>query len=219
MGIGLPTQPSLQLRVLPRPNEVPLLLLDPLDELAHQQAMVALAQLNDQASIPVIEHIFTASENPRLMIYAAEALEILRSIKSFPKILAKCTPEYPQYVRNELLQTLASLIGMSAWFYPLFIQFYEDQQDALQQLGAYYQTDETIVNNLTFEALWQALKRDDDTFQQHILPFFQQRRLKKDRYHIFQSLTEALADNTISRPKNFRFFVLCVMTFYLKHLR
>jgi hypothetical protein len=189
------------------------------DYLLVSKAMVALAQLGDQESIPIIEHILTTSENPRLMIYAAEALELLRSIKSFPKILAKCTSEYPRYVRNEILQTLASLIGMSTWFYPLFTQFYEDQHDALQQLGSYYQTNETVVNSLTFETLWQALNRDNDTFQQHILPFFQQRRLKKDRYHIFQSLAEALADPAIARQKNFRFFTLCVMTFYLKHPR
>lgn len=53
------------------------------------KAMIALARLDDRASIPVIEHIIEKSGNSRIIIHDALALELFKHLPSITILIKK----------------------------------------------------------------------------------------------------------------------------------
>jgi MFS family permease len=89
------------------------------------KSMLALARLDDRESIPEIERILARTRNPRLVIHAASALEEFKHPDSLPLLLDKLTPKTAAYIRDELILSMAGILGLGEWFYPHYTAFVE----------------------------------------------------------------------------------------------
>jgi hypothetical protein len=89
------------------------------------KCMVALAKLDDRESIPRIEEIVAETSNSRLIIHGASALEIYRSISSIPLLLTKLEKKTSPFLRDEIILSIAGILSMAEWFYPIYTSFLE----------------------------------------------------------------------------------------------
>ena len=87
------------------------------------KAMVALAQLGDQTSRASIEELFRSTENPRLLIHGAAALELFGDPASLDDVLAVLERGPSRYVRDEVILSAAGILEMASSFYPLYQGF------------------------------------------------------------------------------------------------
>lgn len=94
------------------------------DYLLQAEAALALARLDDRQSIPEIEEVLKNSRIPLVRIYAAAALEILKSTASLPYLFETLRQgEAPPYFRDEIILSIAGILGIGDWFYEYYSQF------------------------------------------------------------------------------------------------
>lgn len=111
------------------------------DYMLRGAAMVALGRLGDGRSIPAIEEIVVSTDNPRLIIQGAYALELLGSAASVPSLVEVLRKEQtPDFVRDEVVLSLAAVLGVFDRFYPMYREWTADPvrgaamlQDALDE--------------------------------------------------------------------------------------
>ncbi|MBN2535964.1 MAG: hypothetical protein JXB88_24000 [Spirochaetales bacterium] len=113
------------------------------------KAMVALARLHDSASIPVIEQLLLRSENPRIIIHAVLALELFKHMPSIVIIIKKIFilsgenhGNKHSFIRDELLLSIAGIIGMDSFFYHLYQTFRKNKAKGLLHLSISYEKHE-----------------------------------------------------------------------------
>ncbi|MDR3130311.1 MAG: MFS transporter [Treponema sp.] len=91
------------------------------------EAMIALARLKDEAFRPRIEEIIAATGNPRLKIMGVEAFGIYRSPNSLSTLLDILRgPDPPPYLRDQVVLSMADILGTQNSFYQLLVRFLED---------------------------------------------------------------------------------------------
>jgi len=98
------------------------------------ECMVALARLGDRDSISRILEILQHTTNPRLIIHAAAALEIFRDVQTVPVLLSKLERKTSPYLRDEIILSVAGILGMGTWFYPLYTRFLEKATEGIALL-------------------------------------------------------------------------------------
>ena len=105
------------------------------DYLLVGESMLALARLDDVSSIERIEDILEASNNPFVQIYAAAALEILNSTQSIPALFSALKqPDPPPYLRDEIILSIAGILEMGDWYYPLYSEFLDRAKQGVHAL-------------------------------------------------------------------------------------
>ncbi|MDX9898076.1 MAG: MFS transporter [Spirochaetia bacterium] len=98
-------------------------------------AVVALATMSDEESLPVIEDLLTATDNPRLMIRAASAIERFGRPSSIPALVSVLKQsEPPPYAFDEIVLALAGILGGLNGFYALFSTFTQEKDEAVHTL-------------------------------------------------------------------------------------
>ena len=108
------------------------------DYLLQAEATLALARLEDRQSIPRIEEVLNRSRIPLVRIYAAAALEILKSTKSLPYLFdALGQGEAPPYFRDELILSIAGILGIGDWFYDFYSQFLDNARTGISGIIDY----------------------------------------------------------------------------------
>jgi len=98
------------------------------------KCMVALSKLDDRESIPRIEEIVAETANSRLIIHGASALEIYRSISSIPVLLTKLEKKTSPFLRDEIILSIAGILSMAEWFYPIYTSFLEKSSEGISLL-------------------------------------------------------------------------------------
>ncbi|GHU07909.1 MFS transporter [Spirochaetia bacterium] len=94
------------------------------------EAIIALARLNDEAFRPQIEEIIIKTRNPRLKIMGVEAFGIYGSPASLTVLLDILRfADPPPYMRDEVVLSMSSIIGVEKKFYPLLVRFLENESD------------------------------------------------------------------------------------------
>ena len=101
------------------------------------KCMVALARLGDIDSIPVIESIVKKTSNARLIIHGASALEIFHNISSIPVLLEKLEKKTAPFLRDEIILSIAGILDIGNWFYPIYRIFLEQSSDGIAMLKDY----------------------------------------------------------------------------------
>jgi HEAT repeat protein len=92
------------------------------------EAIIALARLKDEAFRPEIERIITETQNPRLKIMGVEAFGIYgspNSLAALLDILKVSNP--PPYLRDAVVLSMANILEVQNYFYPLLIRYLEDE--------------------------------------------------------------------------------------------
>ena len=95
------------------------------------KCMMALARLGDSASRSTIEDIFTSTNNPRLLIHGAVALELFGDPGCLAPLLAALERAPTKYVRDEVILSAAGVLGMADAFYPLYQGFLSERRRGL----------------------------------------------------------------------------------------
>lgn len=98
------------------------------------KATVALAQLGDRESLPEIERLLDSTENPRLIIHSATALELFGSPTSVPILIAKLHRKFSPHVRDELILAIAEILGIGGFLYPHYRSFIESSSAGIEDL-------------------------------------------------------------------------------------
>ena len=92
------------------------------------ESMLALARQRDKKSLPLIEERVRTSRNPRLLIMGVSALELFADPGSLACLLDVLRQESPPpYLRDEVVLSMAGILGVLDEFYPAYIRFLEDQ--------------------------------------------------------------------------------------------
>ncbi|MEN6500149.1 MAG: MFS transporter [Rectinema sp.] len=116
-------------------------LIDSLDEpdyMLQSTAMIALARLGARQAIPKIEEIIRSTENPRVRISGAYALELFGSIESIPTLISCLKAEdRPANVSDELVLSISGILGIDKEFYLLYSEFIDDNDSGVAQLIAH----------------------------------------------------------------------------------
>jgi hypothetical protein len=119
------------------------------------KAMVALARLGDKKSIDVIESMVTRSSNPRIIIHGALSLELFQHLPSLKILIEKLQADLHPFVQDELILSIAGIIGMDAFFYPLYRAFLKQKSRAVALLctavddaGKKQQQDDSFMETL-----------------------------------------------------------------------
>jgi len=106
------------------------------DYMLQGSAVVALARLGDRGSIPLVEELLARTDNPRVRIAAAYALELLGSSESVPSLVACLRrASQPRFASDEILLSTAAILGMMPRFYTMYAAFMEDEAAGLALLG------------------------------------------------------------------------------------
>ncbi len=125
--------------------------LDSADHFLQGKSMVALVRLRDEESYPRIVAHFTSSENPRTIIYGANALSRMNGTTHLEIILTKAlSPGLPEPVVDELLTAAARTAGAGARFYRFLQQYNREKRTGVTELlpdldQCFFETDATRV--------------------------------------------------------------------------
>ena len=76
------------------------------------KAIHALVELGEQDVAPLIEVLFTASENPLVLIEGARALSLWGGEAAYPLLLDKYALDLPPQAKDELSLAIARLMGL-----------------------------------------------------------------------------------------------------------
>ena len=101
------------------------------------KAMVSLARLGDQSSRATIEELFRSTDNPRLLIHGAAALELFGDPASLDDVLAVLERAPSRYARDEVILSAAGILEMANSFYPLYQGFLADPRRGLAMVTDY----------------------------------------------------------------------------------
>lgn len=105
------------------------------DYMLQGAAVTALAAMRDEASLPAIESLVEATDNPRLMISAASAIEQFGGLSSIPSLVAVLKrAEPPSYAFDEIVLALAGILGGLRGFYAIYSTYSLEPREALATL-------------------------------------------------------------------------------------
>ena len=108
------------------------------DYMLQSMAMIALARIGARQAIPEIEEAIRSTENPRVRISGAYALELFGSIDSIPSLISCLKAEdRPANVSDELVLAISGILGIDEEFYPLYSEFIDDAKSGVAQLTAH----------------------------------------------------------------------------------
>ena len=110
--------------------------LDSGDYLLKSKAAISLADMQVNQAGDRILSLLRESPNPRVIIYAVKALEMLNAVEALPLIFAKVgRGEYP-HLTNDLILSSSGLLGMEEWFYPHYSGFLRREAKGIRSLRA-----------------------------------------------------------------------------------
>jgi MFS family permease len=98
------------------------------------KCMVSLARLNDRKSLSVIEDIVRKTDNARLIVHGAVALEIFKDPYSIAILLSKLTEKTQHYMKDEIILSLSNILGFGEWFYPIYVSFLKKNSVGISHL-------------------------------------------------------------------------------------
>jgi MFS family permease len=173
------------------------------------EAMVSLARLEDRESLPAIREILAKTNNPRLNIHSASAVELFRDPSSLPVLLARLRQKSLPFVRDELLLALAGILGLSEWFYPLYTEFLEKGSTGISLLRDQLERLQStrIPRPLLEELLDRLPVANKRFFARLAAELLTHLSLKVGGEEVAPQLAEVVADPRLARLERFCFLV------------
>lgn len=136
------------------------------------EAMLALARLGDQEFRNPIEEYIKVTKNPRIRIMGASALETFGSYESIQVLLDLLRDKAPPpYLREEVLLSLAGIVGILERYYPLLVQYREDPGlvsalalDEIEEVTEHIISRRRARNSLDYKTVIRELKEGTAKF-------------------------------------------------------
>lgn len=182
------------------------------DYLLKANALIALARIGGDDKQCLIEQTVSTSKNPMVIMHGAVALQILGRLSSLP-VMANLLKlkDPPSFLRDEVILSMAALLGMERWFYPLYSVFQKQRRDGIAELTDRLVSSLKEAQRREFPDLEQAcsmvLKRPE-RFSETIIPVFS--RLPLPEGLDAQSLEAIARDSDLLRFERLRFFLAAV---------
>lgn len=176
------------------------------DYMVSAKAMVALAKLEDRESIARIESILEHSPNPRITIFAAQALQQFRSLTSLPMIFRRIDRRTELFVRDELILVAASLLEVYDWFYPVYREFLADPSEAIRTI-----VDMSAAAPEAVCAAVAALSGDRGAFVQGAIQHFERHPYLVRGANVSPWFVDALRNRNVGRLDRFCLLVAAVI--------
>lgn len=102
------------------------------DYMLRGAAVTALAEMDDAQSLPAIEALVETTDNPRLMISAASAIEKFGRPSSVPALVSVLKRQNPPtYSFDEIVLALSGILGGLRGFYALYSTYATDPAEAI----------------------------------------------------------------------------------------
>ena len=176
------------------------------------KSMIALAQLDDRESIERIMRITERTDNPRVIIHGARALEIFRCIEAIPILLGKLEKRNAPFIRDEIILAVAGILGTAEWFYPLYTAFLERGSTGISLMHDFIDEKRLSDGRKTeLKELIDALMRNRDHFREkaeHLLSVLSIEREGRDAAEFFRA---AVANEKLLILERFRFLTAAVI--------
>ncbi len=181
------------------------------DYLLKAEATLALAHLGDRESIPAIESILSRSRIPLVRIYAAAALDILESTESLPYLFnALRQRSSPPYFRDEIILSIADLLGIGDWFYGYYSQFLEQARSGITGIIDYMHDCGVDPERLSaISDIIQALQSNNRYFSRRIADFLSKEH--GDSGEIVEQLVAVARDGALMRLPRLAFLMAAIL--------
>jgi MFS family permease len=165
------------------------------------KAMVALAQLDDRRSVPAIRAIVAGTNNPRLLIHGATALELFRDAGAFSLLLGRLKGPAQPHVRDEIILSLAGILGMGEWFYPIYSAYLERAGTGISMLRDAVESGQAlrIPRELLTELLQRLPGRNHAYFAALAAELLDTVRVRRDGVDVSAHLRRAVLDRYLAR--------------------
>jgi HEAT repeat protein/predicted MFS family arabinose efflux permease len=173
------------------------------------KSMVALARLGDRESTDAIIRLIEGTPNPRLVIHGASALEILREPRGIEPLLGQLARKGQPFLRDEILLSLAGILGMGEWFYPVYVAFLERAGAGISLLrdGIAAASAPRIPKELLAELLSRLLQRNRRPFAALATELLEAAPIEVDGRNAAPQLSSAVLDPKLARLERFLFLV------------
>ena len=177
------------------------------------KSMVALAELGHLECIPHIKRIFGETQNPRLIIHGAKALEIFREVSAIPLLMGKLEDWTSPFLRDEIILALSGILGISDWFYSLYASFLERGSRGMLELDDYISVSTNDGDSQTgrLKKLIRHLVKKRDRFPELAVELLKEFPIQVDGTDTSLTFIEALGNPKVARLERFRFLTAAAM--------
>ena len=183
------------------------------DYLLQGETILALARLGDAESIRMIESILLTTQIPRVLIFSASALELFKDVRSVEILLKALNKENPPtYVRDEIILSIAGILGMHGWFYGMYTTFLENGPSGVTELVGYL-IDHRGKRSESIDKLRKTVRvllKDREAFGRRANDHFSQ-LYDARRDNVCKWFADAAADPNLLRFDRFRFLMAAVL--------
>jgi predicted MFS family arabinose efflux permease len=185
-------------------------------------AAEAIGRKGYTEAIPILQRqLDSDTANPRLIIHAAAALEIFEDALTIPALLNKLKRKTSPYLRDEIILSVAGILGMGAWFYPIFTRFLEKATEGISLLEDYAQKCDT-VEHITKEVqniIRLMSRRDRTAFAQRTGTILKNLDIYIGEVNVSDCLSTALKDERLLRLDRFCFLSVSFIVWTLNKKR
>ncbi len=190
--------------------------LDTQDFFLQGKAMVALARLEDGESYGKIRGKLRETTNPRVIIHAATALELVRDVEAIPLLLEKIGMKMQPYVRDELILSLAGILGFGEWFYPQYVAFLESAATGIAMLGDFVADAHVpgVPKELLEELLVRLPQRDRSLYTALAVELLQSAEIVVAGKSVSGFFSDAILNPRLIRLERFLFLVTAAIIWY-----
>jgi MFS family permease len=189
------------------------------DYMLRASAMVALAQLGDRRGMADIRTIVSHTDNPRLLIYGAQALEIAGGAEALPVLFSQLTKRQYPFVRDEIILSVAGILGFKRDFYPWYTHFLERGLEGLTSVRDFMQErilageNPVVAPEVLSLALEEATGRGE-SFAAAVEEALKHVALDVLGQDVGQIVRASMRDDALMRLERFRFLVASALVWF-----
>jgi HEAT repeat protein len=187
------------------------------DYLLKANAMIALARIGGSDKRSLIEGTLERSHNPMVIMHGAVALQLLGDIAALPALaglLKRKDP--PSFLRDEIILSMAALLSMERWFYPLYSLFQSKRRDGVDELLDRFNSGLGKEQKDEFADLHLAcslILKQPERFLEALIPVF--KRLPLPHGLESELLVQLASDPELLRFERLRFFLAAMSVRFL----
>jgi predicted MFS family arabinose efflux permease len=190
--------------------------LDTQDFFLQGKSMVALAKLGDRQSLGKIRDKLRETANPRVIIHGASALELFRDHEAIPLLLEKIEIKMQPYLRDELILSLAGILGFGEWFYPQYVSFLESAAQGIAMLGDFVAEAPAprVPKELLEELLTRLPQRNRSLYSAMAVELLQSAEIVVSGKSISSFFSEAVLEPRLIKLERFLFLVTATIIWF-----